>query len=293
MKRVIAFTGILILAAGAYLAGLYSGYERDDVLQTLLRIKRTIVPRVGDVDEYERTVRTERAPTPCPAQTPEMLVIVVAGQSNAASMLSRRHVGASRVVNYFRGQCYAALDPLVGSSGRGGSVWVETANLLGRDVVLIPMAVPATRIAEWNGRLAPLVDETLSDAKQRYRVTHVAWMQGEADAGATKPASYRAELEKLIARTKAVFPELTFVVSQTTHCYGMQRDEGIREAQKAVTDAARGVLAGPDTDRFTALEDRSDGCHYAESGQAKVAREWARVLGAAAAQARMVSKPPM
>jgi hypothetical protein len=80
-------------------------------------------------------------------------------------------------------------------------------------------------------------------------------------------------------------------VSQTTHCDAVDRDDGIRAAQKAAADPARGVLPGPDTDRFTAIEDRSDGCHYAEAGQAKVAREWARVLGAD--QARIVSRPPM
>lgn len=290
MKRAL---GVIGLSAIAYVAGLYSGYERDGVLQSVLAMKRSIVPRSGDVDEYERTVRTDRPPIPCPPQTRETLVVVVAGQSNAASLLSRRHAGAPRVVSYFRGQCYAAVDPIVGSSGRGGSVWVEMANLLGRDVVLIPMAVPATRIEEWNGRLAPLVEVTLRDAKQRYAVTHVAWMHGEADAGVTQPAVYRAELQKLIARTRAVFPGVKFYVSQTTHCFGVQRDEGIRAAQKAVVDAARGVLPGPDTDRFIAMEDRSDDCHLAEAGQAKVAREWARVLGAADQAARMVSRPPM
>ncbi|HEX2824700.1 MAG TPA: sialate O-acetylesterase [Burkholderiales bacterium] len=291
MKRAVLAVAALVAVAGAYLAGLHSGYTRDSILQELIALKRAWIPRAGDVDQYERTVRTDRAPIACPEQTPDTLVVIVAGQSNAASVLSRRHVGTARVVNYFRGACYAALDPLVGSSGRAGSVWVEMANLLGRDVVLIPMAVPATKIADWNGRLAPLVDETLRDAKRRYTVTHLAWMQGEGDAGTTPPAAYRAELEKLIARAKAAFPALKFYVSQTTHCFGVERDDGIRQAQKAVTDAARGVLPGPDTDRYTAIEDRSDGCHLAEAGQARVAREWARVLGAD--QARIVSSPPM
>ena len=105
------------------------------------------------------------------------------------------------------------------------------ANLLGRDVVLVPMAVPATRIEEWNGRLAPLVTETLADAKRRYAITHVAWMQGEADAGVTPPMLYRAELAKLVSRVKAAFPSVPFYVSQTTHCYDVLQDPGIRAAQ--------------------------------------------------------------
>ena len=278
VKRAVAAVAVTI--AVAYAAGMYSGYTRDPVFEALLRLKRSVIPSAGDLDEYGRTVRTRRAPISCPAQTPETFVIVVGGQSNAASLLSRRHLGASRVVNYFRGECYAAVDPLVGSSGRAGSIWIEMANLLERDVVLIPMAVPATKIAEWNGRLAPVVDETLSDAQRRYAVTHIAWMQGEADAGVTPQAAYQAELEKLVSRAKAYFPQVRFFVAQTTHCGDLPEDAHIRGAQKAVADPSRNVFAGPDTDRFTALEDRSDGCHFAEAGQAKVAREWARVLNA-------------
>jgi hypothetical protein len=282
MKGPVAAVCAVAIAALAYVAGMYSGYTHDPVLETLLQLKRSVLPSSSDTDEYERTIRTQRAPIPCPVQTPQTFVIVVGGQSNAASVLSRRHVGTSRVVNYFRGQCYAAVDPLVGSSGRAGSVWVEMANLLGRDVILVPMAVPATKIAEWNGRLAPLVTETLSDAKQRYVVTHIAWMHGEADAGVTPPAAYHAELKTLVSRAKAVFPDVRFYISQTTHCEPALADAGIRAAQKAVTDRARNIFPGPDTDRFTAIEDRSNGCHFAEAGQTKVAREWARVLNESA-----------
>src|SRR5687767_1498280 len=100
VKRSVA--AVAVAVAAAYLAGVYSGYTRDPVLEALLRLKRSVIPSSGDTDEYGRTVRTRRASIPCPAQTPETFVIVVGGQSNAASMLSRRHAGTSRVVNYFR-----------------------------------------------------------------------------------------------------------------------------------------------------------------------------------------------
>jgi lysophospholipase L1-like esterase len=112
-----------------------------------------------------------------------------------------------------------------------------------------------------------------------YSATHFLWHQGESDAHVTQAADYVASLNRLIAATRRHFPDSSFYVSAATYCEARGGgDEALRAAQRSVVDPAKRIHAGPDTDRYIALEDRMDGCHFSGTGQRKVAREWAGVL---------------
>ena len=59
------------------------------------------------------------------------MVALVFGQSQAANVVREQFVGGGHVFNYFRGRCYAATDPLLGTGGDGGNVWT----LIGTELV--------------------------------------------------------------------------------------------------------------------------------------------------------------
>jgi hypothetical protein len=48
----------------------------------------------------------------------------------------------------------------------------------------------------------------------------------------------------------------------------------IAEAQKALVDPSKNILAGVDTDLLVGSFDRIDDCHFAQSGQEKFAEAW-------------------
>lgn len=221
-------------------------------------------------------VPRDRAPIACPPQTASTMVIVALGQSNAANGLGQRYVGRAGVVNFFKGACYAARDPLLGSSNEWGSLWVALANRLEpKDIVIVALGIDASTVKRWSsGDLNRLLRHTLRALP--YRPTHFLWQQGEADASlGTK--DYAAHLAKVIDTTREFAPQAGFWIARSTVC-NSRADNTVRAAQLALVSPTRRIYAGPDTDQLTAIEDRYDGCHFSMVGQEKVAAMWAAVL---------------
>jgi hypothetical protein len=274
--------GGLALCLASFAAGLYLAHANEDVDRWLNALDRVIAPRAGMYNEHNQLVRFPKREVACPPQTPRTMVAVLIGQSNAANTGGHRFRGKPGVVNFFDGKCFEAVDPLLGAADKQGNVATLAANLVADRydaVVLVPLAVGGSTIAEWNGRLAGMLDAGLAELKQRYTATHVLWHQGESDAHGTSPAQYASGLSSLIAATRRHFPESGFYVSAATYCESRGgADAALHDAQLRAVDPAHRVYAGPDTDRFVALEDRYDGCHLSMIGQEKVAREWARAL---------------
>jgi hypothetical protein len=265
MRYVIGF----IAAALLFAFGLYSGYTQNVLLRTALDIRRVFVPplpETGKHDEFGRQIRTPHAAVPCPK---DARVMIVAGQSNAGNWVGRRHVGSA--FQFFRGKCYPAADPLLGADGRAGSLWVALANEMKETVVLVPMSVGATTIDHWNTKLVPVVTETLEALKSSgYTATDFLWQHGESNSERTSTEAYRAGLGSLVGRVKEAFPKIRIYVARSTVCDGRGPDEKVRAAQSE--------YPGPDTDAISGIEDRSDGCHFSETGQRKAVESWRRVI---------------
>lgn len=208
----------------------------------------------------------------CPAQTPNTMVALAFGQSNAANNMERRYQSAT-VVNYYAGQCYVAVDPLLGATGDKGSQWVLLADKLQPHfdtIILIPIGVGGSSVLEWEAN--PWLDAGMQTP---YTITHFFWHQGEADAFKLTSAQYAAALNNVIAKTKAAFPQSSFWVSIASICHGAA-DPNIQQAQRSVIGP--GVFQGPDTDRYD-VSWRWDGCHLNAEAQNLVANEWVRLLG--------------
>ena len=218
-----------------------------------------------------------RTELPCPPQTPRTFVAVVLGQSNAGSSARGRSDALPRVINYFEGRCFEAKDPLLGTDGLGGSPWIPFGNLVaGRydHVILAAHTVGGASIRRWDEDIGAHLRGTLEGVKRKYQVTHFLWQQGESDSDMSE-AEYAMRLRKLIGLARSVFPGALFYVSQTSRCGNSSRENGARDAQRAVVDPKSGILRGPDTD---VIDGRYDGCHFSDEGRLEAARLWEAAL---------------
>lgn len=273
---------LLLAALFGYAYGVYSGYSRDWTFRALLPVWRAaMLSSDSQHNEHGQLVRYPKREIACPPQTARTMVAVTLGQSNAGNHLGRRYAGKPNVVNFFDGRCFEAVDPLLGSSGTGGTQWVVAANRIAERfdyVILVPMAVNSSRVADWLGDLNPMLTANLRTLHGHgYTATHVLWHQGESDID-TSTDGYRTALRSLVSQTRVHFPQSSFFVAIASYCQGPAGGERVRAAQLSVVDPALRIFAGPDGDRYTALEDRSDGCHFSGVAQEKLATDWAGIL---------------
>src|SRR5690242_9102728 len=123
------------------------------------------------------------------------LVLVPFGQSNAANHGGTGYAARGNVVNFYLQDalCYKAVDPLLGASTFAppnvGSIWGRLGDMLlasGRwdRIVIAPIAVQATSVAEWapGGDMNPRIRKVY-DALRSRGLTPDAflWIQGELD----------------------------------------------------------------------------------------------------------------
>ena len=133
------------------------------------------------------------------------MVALVFGQSQAANQVRERFVGGRQVFNYFRGRCYEAVDPLLGTGGDKGNVWTLIGSELVEQkrfdaVVLVTIAIGGTSIAQWapGGKLHAHLMSALTAIAPAF-FTHVFIAQGETDfLSQTPPEDYFRQFVELI-----------------------------------------------------------------------------------------------
>lgn len=214
------------------------------------------------------------------------LVILVAGQSNAANYGETRASGGPGVFVYHGGAIYAARDPLPGADRPGGSIWTRLGARLmltgNYDAILFAVeAVGSTRVDDWapgglhHGRLESTL-RGLSAAG--LPPDFFLWQQGETEGWSDDAAgsSYRDSLRRLIARIHAASPTAVAVIAQATFGAHTASNAQIRAAQASVADGDR-VRAGPDLDRLGA-DYRRDGIHFSARGLDAAADLWLDAL---------------
>ncbi|MBL0730307.1 sialate O-acetylesterase [Piscinibacter sp. HJYY11] len=226
----------------------------------------------------------------CPVQDESTVVLIVAGQSNAANSGALRHTSrhGSRVVNFLDGRCFVAASPLLGADGRSGEYWTLLADRLidegkARQVVLAPFSVNGTRIERWQpgGELHAPFLAMLGQLRAVYRPSQVLWHQGESDflLGTTQ-TTYADALKALVLGVRSKGIEAPFHVAVASRCLlsAWRADNPVAQAQRAAPDAALRILPGPDADAVWADAHRFDDCHLSAAGQAEMAERWLGVL---------------
>jgi hypothetical protein len=230
----------------------------------------------------------------CPPASDRTMVALVFGQSQAANQVEPRFVGSDRVLNHFRGRCYRAADPLLGTDGGGGNVWTLVGNeLVGQKrfdtVVLVTVAVSGSPIGQWapGCRLHAHLLQAVHSLGPGLSFTHVFIQQGESDL------VFGTSGEDYLARFGAVITALRqngidapiFVAIESGYCDGAGTppapDNPIALAQKRIIAGRDGVYFGPDMDAaLDSAADRHDRCHMSGTGARKLSRLWAAAIAA-------------
>jgi Carbohydrate esterase, sialic acid-specific acetylesterase len=240
------------------------------------------------VDSSDASTRVPADPSEIGA-SPVFLII---GQSNAASHGETRFAASRPVFNFnlFDGLCYPASDPLLGTTGDGGSPWCLLADALiaegfASSILLCPFAVGGSTVAEW----APggTYQHRLGYGLQRLRdagfePSHVLWHQGEADAlYGTAADDYTNSFRSLVKSLREEGIKAPFYAATATYFAVPQGYAAcqavIRSAQQANINPENGILPGPDTDQ---IRDRFDGCHMGTAGLREHAEMWRACLRA-------------
>jgi len=217
------------------------------------------------------------------------LVVLVIGQSNVANSALGTFAPERRIGNYFEGQCFAAKNPLLGTSGERASAALDLADAavekgLFDSALIVPLAVQGSSVLSWAryGDLRPVLERTLGDLQRDgIAVNLVLYHQGEADCLVGLDGErYALALDNVLGDLRRMGVNAPIIISQASRHKALDcPDAGpgacsricpdIRQAQAAVVDPARGVYAGPDTD--TAVPERFDGYHMTDAGRRRFA----------------------
>lgn len=214
----------------------------------------------------------------CPSPRRAMIAVIL-GQSNAANHAERLTKAGPKVVTFYRGACYTAVDPILGATGQTGSVWPAFGDAVIASgeydaVILVPAAVGSSRMESWapGGVLSDRVALRLSQLREAgYKPTHFLIQQGESEGvGGEDATRYRSQAVSLLRDLRSTGASV--VMATATRCMG-EAQPSIRTAQSEARKMA-GALPGPDADAISD-EHRINGCHYDAWAQREMASRWA------------------
>lgn len=288
LRVTLAGLAFVAVAIASFLFGVYS-YPRGLWPVSMLRGLGDAVRDRGTRDDFGRLISYPgKIDVACPPQDGHTAVILAMGQSNVANHADRRETTrhGRAVVGYFEGKCHIAESPLLGATSDGGEFLTMLADRLVDDglyrtVVIVSMGVGGSPISRWapHGDLNASLSASLRRLATDYRVTHVIWHQGETDfANATAAATYTAAFASLGGTLQEAGVAAPIFTAVATRCgTPWVADNAIARAQRRLADGQRVFLA-VDADALLNPEDRSDGCHFSESGQRKVATAYAAAI---------------
>jgi hypothetical protein len=212
-------------------------------------------------------------------------VLLIAGQSMVTNDMDVKAVASNGVVNLnvYDGKCYAAADPLLGTSGFGGNVMTRVGSALmqtGRhdQVVLVPVAIGGTYARQWTpyGTLHRRLLVAIERARRAgLRITHVLWDQGQADIAIANSELYRRQIEDIWLSLRQYGVYAPILVARSSRCGN--DNPNISTAQTQLADPRRGIFAGADTNAI-GDDERHDGCHLGAAGAERLAADWARAI---------------
>jgi len=282
------------------------------VVETLLIRPRDALVYISPADQFAGNSDTSRRTAiPCPEQGPSTAVFFTFGQSNAGNVAPTRNIGLPGVsnFNFFDGKCYAAVDPLLGATGDGGSIWTLLGSRLIAEgifdnVVLVAAALGGSSINRWSNprdlgeRIAWAAREM---ATQKIVATHVLFIQGEADQRPSPEYSrlrpsefvkfgpdegYSMRTGAYIAHFEAVVDILhqssiggpIFVAIRTRCGDSEQHVEGpISRAQREIPQILIDAKPGPDLNALPPAA-YDGGCHFSDAGVSLAAQGWLNVI---------------
>jgi hypothetical protein len=214
-----------------------------------------------------------------------LMVILTFGQSQAANNGESPYSSKENVYNYYDGKFYTAVDPLLGATGEGGSVWTRLGDKIIDQglcdyILFVPIAVGASGIESWSpdGKLYHRIADAI-DGLRKYNleVTHMFWSQGSYDSfqhtsGAAE--EYKDEFMEMVDGIRKYGITAPIYVSVETYSYG-NSDSYIQQAQRDLVNMDAKIYPGPNNDE---IKERWDGVHFSNEGLDKLANSWIEIL---------------
>jgi len=218
---------------------------------------------------------SQKAEVNCPAED-NAYVIIGFGQSNSANHAGHRFETNKDIVNFYNGKCYVAIDPLLGATGRSGSVWIplsEQLNIKNKTIVLSTFGVGGTKVSDWlnDDYLMPFYKENISFLKSVYKHPNaVLWMQGSADRG-TDLYDLDKDIKKFISILLKDFNDSNVYIIPSTYC-NKNPSIDINNIYMKYSKSL-GAIFVDNVDELNDMSLRYDDCHYSEKGARALARK--------------------
>jgi len=243
-------------------------------------VNRNIFTKVEDtkveegIGDFQKQVNvftdiSARNEIACPSAD-DAVVVIGFGQSNSANHAGHRFTSlTSNIVNFFNGKCYQAVDPMLGSTGRSGSLWVPLAEQLSsknNSVVLATFGVDGTKVEQWLNEeyLLPFYSKNIASLQRVYPDPDIAvWIQGESDID-TEISQFRTNLKAWLNIIRNDLPDTDLYVTGTSYCGG-KSSASITSAQRQISEEV-GAKFVRSTDDLTNVNYRYDDCHFSEQG---------------------------
>ena len=212
----------------------------------------------------------------CPSAQ-DTLVIAGFGQSNSANRGGHRFENTNaKVLNFYNGKCYIANDPMLGTSGGFGSLWIPFAKALNtnKTILLVTFGVNSSKVKNWlaeDGLWSHYKTNMASLTEVGLAPQYFVWMQGESDTE-TELNEFNQDLNQFFRQIKLDFPESRIALSGTTYCNG-EAPTIVEEQQKVAND--NGYIWLGVTDKYKKARYRYDGCHLSEQGMRSIAKMFA------------------
>ena len=234
----------------------------------LLATGSTLVAAAEPVDRVEHD---------CPRNA---TVIVGFGQSNSANYArGLRNPDNPKLLNFYRGRCYLARDPLLGATGRDRLDADRARRSAGRAGRNSGAGLPRRRrhigfgLGLRQAQHPPEADpESIDQSPPATELRPVA-PGGETDAS-RGTADYAAQFGAVFDAVRESGVQAPIYVAVATRCGDRAPDESLRRAQLSLPSLYSGVRQGPDTDAL-GREYRPDGCHLLAEPHARL---WLQVL---------------
>jgi lysophospholipase L1-like esterase len=214
-----------------------------------------------------------------------LMIVLTFGQSQAANYGETEYCSKENVYNYYNGKFYTAVDPLLGATGKRGSVWTRLGDKiieqgLYDNVLFVPIAVGASGIESWSsdGNLYHRITDAI-DGLRKYKleITHMFWSQGSYDSWQHTPEAadeYKAEFMEMVDGIREYGVTAPIYVSVETYSYG-NSDPYIQQAQRDLVNIDAKIYPGPNNDE---IKERWDGVHFSNKGLDKLANLWFEII---------------
>ena len=215
----------------------------------------------------------------CPNKK-DTIVIVGIGQSNSTNEAPfKNSTERNNIFNFFNGECYLAEDPLLGASGRKGSVWIPLAEKLTlNNVVIVSFGIGATKIEHWvdENILFNHYIKNIRSLKNIYpNPDFVFWIQGESDVK-TNITQFKVNLTKFMKSIKNDLPQTEIFITGTSYCNGVDNLLIVAAQKKVANNLNINFIEGMDDLNSPRL--RYEGCHFNELGIEKLSELLANSL---------------